>query len=144
MLQYYLYNRSKVEAVLTRHQSLGAHSDIFLFRERPEGETHLCERLVWAHEGIKPVGMPAPLQCEACGSIRPWQVKGKPNGNKGPEKNFVIHQCKWPGCSSRTGPGIQYNLPVSVKWVREPVAKNDSRGGWVLEKIFEAVAVQDH
>ena len=143
MLQYYVYNRSKVEAILTQHQSLGAHSNIILFRDRAEGETHLCERLVWAHPGIKPVGIPAPLQCEACGSIRPWRVKGQPNGNKS-ERNFVIHQCKWAGCRSRTGPGIQYNLPESMKWVKEPVAKNDSRGGWVLEKVFEVVAVHDH
>ena len=106
--------------------SLGAHSDVFLFRERPEGETYLCERLIGVHDGIKPVGMPAPLQCETCGSIRPWQVKGKPNGNKGPEKNFVIHLCKWRGCSSRTGPGIQYNLPASVIWVKEPVTTDPS------------------
>jgi hypothetical protein len=144
MLQYYVYNRSKVEPILTQHQSLGAHSDIFLFRERPEGETYLCERLIWAHEGIKPVGVPAPLQCDLCGSIQPWQSKGRPNGDKGPEKSFIIHQCKWRSCSSRTGPGIQYNFPASAKWVRQPVAKNDSRGGWVLEKVFEAVAVQDH
>ena len=31
-----------------------------------------------------------------------------------------------------------------MKWVKEPVAKNDSRGGWVLEKIIGAEAVEDH
>jgi len=139
MLQCYVYNKSKVESILHQHQSLGAHSDIFLFRECPEGETYMCERLIWTHEGAKPVGNAVPLQCEACGSIRPWSVKGKPNRNNGLEKNLVTHRCKWPKCSSRNGSGITYTLPVSVSWIKEPVAKGDDRGGWVLEKIFEAI-----
>ena len=33
----------------------------------------------------------------------------------------------------------------SVKWVKKPVAKNDSRGGWAFEKVIGAVAVvEDH
>ncbi|KIM36001.1 hypothetical protein M413DRAFT_32043 [Hebeloma cylindrosporum] len=139
MLKCYVYNKSKVEAILHQHQSLGAHSDIFLYHERPTNEIYLCERLIWTHEGVKPVGYPVPLQCEACGSIRPWVVKAKPKEKIQSGKNFVVHMCRWPQCSSRESSGISYVLPKEIQWVKEPVSKGDDRGGWVLEKNFDVV-----
>ena len=66
-------------------------------------------------------------------------MKAKPNCNSELEKDSVTHNSKWPQCSSRKSLGITYKLFALVSWIKEPAAKGDDRGGWVLEKIFKVI-----
>ena len=64
-------------------------------------------------------------------------MKAKLNRNSELEKDSITHNSKWPQCSLRKGPGITYKLPTSVSWIKEPVAKGDDRGRWVLFEVIK-------
>ena len=138
VLNFYVHGKTRLESILRRHQGLGAHSDVFLFRPLWSG-SYLCERFIWTHEGIRPVGIPIDLQCPECYTMRPWVVQ--PKKDPAHERNYVSHSCGWSKCKSKLRGLITFKLPsLGVSWVKHPLGKSDDRGGWVVERVEDAMA----
>lgn len=120
-LTWFIQSR-EVTSLLKNHQSLGAHTDIFMLKPG-------CKIIhyVWSHPVIKPFGDSPGEQCKHCGCFRPWKLV-KEVASHG-QLDSVLLQCRV--CLKPT----KTFLRQGKTRVGNGKSKKDERGDWYIEEI---------
>jgi hypothetical protein len=120
MQQWFIYGRTPVSGMLTNHQVLGSHTDIYFFYH--DGR---ISRLTWSHPGIRPFGTALALQCK-CKSLKPWSPTVKLNPAK--DDVFSIKLiCKY--CKHTK----EYLKPANIRRLGNGKLNKSDMGDWYIE-----------
>ncbi|KIM35706.1 hypothetical protein M413DRAFT_79136, partial [Hebeloma cylindrosporum] len=122
----FIHDKVHMGATIFDHQTLGAHTDVILFKA---GE-HL--RFFWAHPILRPHGNPASTICHSCQFFMPWidpNAKKRKLGQIKDHRAQIVHKCQ--NCELT----LRYTFPEGAKWVRNNGYDGTERGSWLCELL---------
>jgi hypothetical protein len=121
---WFIYSRSPTSGILSNHQVLGSHTDVFLFFN--DGS---LTRLTWSHPGIRPFGTPAWVQCSKCGRIKAWVIDVKKD--KEQQMRHIRLKCGGPKC------GLYHDYPKPENLEKHSKGQvNKTDGEWYRESLY--------
>lgn len=111
---HFVYDHLRLNAILTKHHELGAHTDIIFFK--PGQVT----TFMWTHPSIRPMGIALSDQCIKCSHLRTCHAKIMPDYSK------VILKCSV--CRNT----MSYKVPTGWNWAHDSLSEVDDCGRWLF------------
>jgi hypothetical protein len=121
-LHWFIYRRFPISGILTSHQVLGSHTDVFFFFQNGE-----VSRVTWSHPGIRPFGTPLPIQC-TCKSLKPWS----PHVTLNRAQNDLLSMCL---VCKYCGYSVQHLKPANLRRVGSGKMEKSDAGVWYVEDM---------
>jgi hypothetical protein len=121
-LHWFIYERSPISGMLSNHQTIGSHTDVYFF---------YCSgsitRLTWSHPGLRPFGTPLAVQCQ-CKTFKSWTPKVKLNKLKDDIQSvtLVCRHCKH---------SVYYLKPANIRRVVNRKYERSEVGDWYMEDV---------